>query len=81
MSALKCPHCGFTGFADNGYCKSCGQALSSPGFRNSSRRSVSQAAKPLKALACIVVLGGVIAGVVVGVPKLKKYWDPNAAYI
>ncbi|HKP37160.1 MAG TPA: hypothetical protein VJT71_09890 [Pyrinomonadaceae bacterium] len=81
MSALKCSHCGFTGFADNGYCKSCGQALSSPEFRNSSRRSGSQAGKPLKALACIVILGGVITGVVVGASKLKKYWDPNAAYI
>jgi hypothetical protein len=81
MTALKCSHCGFTGFADHSRCKSCGEALSSPNFQNSSRAMSPEVRKTLKVLAVLTVLGGVIAGAVVVAGKLNAYFDPNPAYI
>ena len=81
MTALKCAHCGFTGFADQGRCKSCGQDLSSTEFRTSSSASAPQTRKTLKLIALFVILGGIITGGVVVAKKISKHFDPADAYI
>ncbi|MFY9620722.1 MAG: hypothetical protein WAQ99_13005 [Pyrinomonadaceae bacterium] len=86
MKALKCSKCGFVGFAEEGFCKSCGW---SKDFNDQTTMLAAAKAEKrsnrfgfkFKLAVALFAFIAIAAGVVVAHFKLTKYFDKTPLYL